>query len=115
MFAERILSNLPWITILWTSLSLCWGLYIGVTYTAMLHWNYTHQKQIRIYDVPHLIVIYAVNTFLMLYLWSDSVLALVGGAIIVINVFYTTLLVETTFEIIRWAKVQLAKTVLHIH
>lgn len=85
---EQLLSKLPFILTIWTSILLCWGTFLNVRMVKSLK-TPTSQTlcQLRTY---HLTCNSAGIVVMMLYLMFEPALASnVGDAIIVINVFYT--------------------------
>lgn len=111
MLLEQALTHLPWIIVIWTSITLCWGLYMGITYTMMLLWMRTRSGFVKGYDL-HLCVICSLNAILAAFLWNDTVSHIVSGAILVVNVFYTSILIETTLEVIHWNKLKVNAPIL---
>jgi hypothetical protein len=99
-----LLSYLPWITIVWTAISLAWGVYAGISYTYMINWAMKNNGRVRQCDVPIAWILHSVNLFLLSYLWWDTVFVTVGAAILIVNLFYTTLLGGVTIQLIRWAR-----------
>lgn len=70
----------------------------------MINWAMKNVGYVRKCDVPIAWLIHAVNLFLLSYIWWDSVFVTVGDAVVIVNLFYNTLLLAVTFQLIRWAK-----------
>jgi hypothetical protein len=101
-----LLRCLPWVAIIWTAISLAWGVYAGISYTYMINWAMNHSGRVRRCDVPIAWILHIVNLFLLSYLWWDSVFVTVGDAVLIINLFYTVFLGGVTLQLIRWAKAE---------
>jgi hypothetical protein len=102
MFFELLVFNLPSVINIWTIIILCWGVLIGINYASMVNWTRHRLGYNRLCDVSHLLLILSTTTALGMYLGVSKVTTFVGGSILVVDVFYTAFLIESTFEIMMW-------------
>lgn len=100
---ESILTNLPLIITAWSSVSLAWGIYIGITYTIMLSWAMKKIGYVRKCDLPTVSLVHLVNLFLITFLLSNSVFNYVGGSILIVDLFYNTFLGAVSLQLMHWA------------
>lgn len=100
---EMILSNLPMVLILWSALSLSWGLYIMVSFQNMIRFAEAHNIECHAHDRYNVYFMVASNAVLATFLVLEPILApTIGDAIVVLNTFYSVYLVPTTVSIAQW-------------
>lgn len=100
--SEQILSNLPALLLMWTTLTLAWGVYINVVFQRMMSFADRFKKGRRAADMCNSKFIFLANLALTTYLLFEPHLASMGDAIVVINTFYNVYLVSASVTVARW-------------
>ena len=101
---ELILSNLPLIITAWSSATLAWGVYIGITYTLMLLWMEKKIGYVRKCDLPIVSLVHLTNLFLLSFLWYDCVFNFVGDSVLIVDLFYSIFLGTVSFQLLHWVR-----------
>lgn len=102
--SEELLSNLPTALLVWTALTLCWGVYINIAFHRMMAFADKYKKGRRPSDVCNSKFITLANLILLTYLLFEPQLSAIGDAIVVVNVFFSAYLLSATISVSRWWK-----------
>lgn len=103
---EELLSNLPTVILMWTTFTLCWGVYINIAFYQMVAFTRRHKTENRVLDACNGKFIFLANIILTGYLLFEPHLTTMGDAIVVIDVFYTAYLFAASISLARWWKVR---------
>lgn len=112
--SEELLSNLPTALLVWTAITLCWGVYINIAFHRMMAFADKYKKGRRPADVCNSKFITLANLILGTYLLFEPHLVPMGDAIVVINVFYSAYLLAASTTIARWWKTKDKHKVEHL-
>lgn len=96
--AEELLSNLPMLIVVWTAITLCWGLYVHIALNR-LH-RQLSDIGIEKENYSTYFTIFA-NGVLMSFLVLEPMFVDYMDMIIVVNVFYSVYLAYSTIGICR--------------
>ena len=103
LISETILSNLPLIILIWTGITLSWGVYLSTVLSTMIRFARIHKGGSRVEDRHCLNCVNASNALLTLYLFVAPIFVVpFGDAIIVINIFLNTIYIKYTVDVARW-------------
>lgn len=90
----ELLSKLPYLLTIWTSICLCWGLYLTTQMCKCVVLS-----NIKPQNAVTLGFTVLANILLLMYLFFEPQIAnTFGDAIVVINVFYTAFLITMSYN-----------------
>lgn len=103
LISETLLTNLPLIILIWTGITLSWGIYLSTILNTMIKFATIHKGGYRKEDMYCLNCVRAANALLFVYLFATPAFPMpFSDAIIPINIFLNVTFVKYTLDVVRW-------------
>ena len=106
---ETLLQNLPWGISIWSGVLLSWGFYLNLLLKYIVI-SENKKENVSMFGMNEIPFIHIANCVLLFYIIFGPFLAkYINDTFVVINIFYSTFLSCTTFNVSKWKITSLSR------